>query len=79
MVMQTIFVHLELHFTSFVHMNSEDVFCFAVVCDAILIFDVLQGQDVCDGARVKPHFAIVLDKRFEVCGYASAVALHGDG
>ena len=60
-------------------MNSKDVFCFAVVCDAIFIFNVLQGQDVCDGARVEPHIAIVLHKRLELCGYASAVAFHGDG
>ena len=71
-------MHLELHFSSFVHVNSEDVFRFAVICDAIFILDVLEGQDVCDGARVKPHFAIVLDKCLQVRGYASAVALHGD-
>ena len=60
-------------------MNSKDVFWFAVVCDTIFIFNILQGKDFCDGARVKPHFAIILYKRLEVGGYASAVALHGDG
>ena len=59
-------------------MNSKDIFCFAVVGDAIFVFNVLQGQDVCDGARVKPHFTIVFYKRLEVGGDASAVALQGD-
>ena len=59
-------------------MNSEDVFWFAVVGDAIFVFNILQGKDVCDGERVKSHFTIVFYKRLCVGGDASAVALYGD-
>ena len=71
-------MHLELNFSSFVHVNSEDVFSFAVICDAIFVLDVLQGQDVSDGSRVEPHFAVFLDEGFQVGGNASTVALHCD-
>ena len=79
MVVQPIFMHFEVHHTSFVHMNSEDINRVAVIGDAIFVFYILERKDVCYGERIKPHITIVFYKCLGVGGDTTAVALCGDG
>ena len=78
MLVQPVFMNFEVHHTSFVHMNSEDIIRVAVIGDAIFVFNILKRKDVCDGARIKPHFTIVFYKCLGVGGDTTAVALYGD-